>query len=104
MISRIPVFPRETRNRLVVQSANREHPTGWDAPQPATLDDLVLAIRELTAEQQAHVVGMLGLVPQEAATRLTRAEWVLEALEDAQLAIDRFREFRKQFPEKKKEE
>jgi hypothetical protein len=99
-MNRVPVFPVELRHRLAVQSMDRATGT-WSEPRPALIEHLIAAIHELGGEDQAAVVRGLGLVPKDVGDRLARAEWVFDALSDAQQAIDRFREYRKQFPEKR---
>jgi hypothetical protein len=99
-MSRVPFFPLEQRSQLCVQTQDRVTRL-WSEPRAATVDDLVSAIHELSPEQQATVISQLGVVPKTIGDRLERAEWVFDALSDAQQAIDRFREYRKQFPEKR---
>jgi hypothetical protein len=99
-VDRLPFFPIERRTRLCVQT--QQPGAGlWGDPQPATIEHLLAAVRELAPEQQATVARALGLVPQTVGERLARAEWVFDALSDAQAAIDRYRDYRKQFPEKR---
>ena len=75
----------------------------WGDARPAQIDDLVAAIKKLDPECQAYVARHLGLVPETVGERLEAAEDVLDAVSDCQLAIDRFRAYRKRFPEKRPE-
>lgn len=95
----LPNFPSEQRRRLCVQTFDSETDV-WSEPRRATMDDFVSLVRELSPEQQATLVSVLGVDSTSVSERLSRAEWVLDAVSDAQLAIDRFREYRKRFPEK----
>lgn len=100
---KLPVFPIETRSRLSVQSLDKRGSGHWGEPRPAEVEDLILALRELSPEQQVEIAGAMGFVPANATVQLKRAEWVFDALADAQQAIDRFRAYRKEFPEKRPE-
>jgi len=95
----LPNFPSEQRRRLCVQTYEADTIT-WSEPRPATIEDFVSLVRELAPQDQATLVAVLGVDSATVSKRLSCAEWVLDAVSDAQLAIDRFRDYRKQFPEK----
>lgn len=95
----LPNFPSEQRRRLCTQTYDAEADT-WSEPRRATMDDFVSLVRELAPEEQATLAAVLGVDSATVSERLARAEWVLDAVSDAQMATDRFREYRKQFPEK----
>ncbi len=124
----LPNFPVETCNRLLVQTRNRDtdwsdpRPAHFDdllavclelgssaqgeivsllhgrLGAKRRLDDLIEDVRLLWPEHRAELAGAIGLLPTEMAERLVAVEGVLDALGDAQLAIDRFRAYRAKYP------
>lgn len=104
----------------------------WEKPRPATTKDVFEALRELTREQKdevirvvgrshpplaevlesvrllwaehrAQIAGAIGILPDDVAERLRMAEGVIDAIGDAALSIDRFRQYRKKYPDKMQE-
>ncbi len=122
------LFPIEFQGRLVVQY-RRTHSEPWTEPRVATLDDILSALREFSSTDQTTVAEVVldryltpaqildrvralwpeyriaiakavGILPEDVAERLLAVEGLLDALGDAQLAIDRFRAYRVRYPEK----
>lgn len=93
-------FPLETCNRLRVQTKLQmigDHPV-WSPPREPTVDEVVAALHELSFDKRKEIgerlLGVLGLQ-----ARLQRAEDVLEALDDARLAIKRLDRYRNEYPD-----
>jgi len=97
-MSTVPEYPLEMPHRLCVQARERGSDK-WSEPRPATMEDFIAAIKELTGSDHQSVMRALGAVPDDIAAQLKELDAVTDAFRlSATQALVRLSNYRSEYP------